>query len=78
MSIDYARARVEFPKQKVALTRAVKKWKATGDREPVVKACRAAVQAWDEWGAWPDDWARWQRALDDTLDWYQHQDLREL
>lgn len=80
MSIDYARAQREFPKQKAALTRAVNKWRASGkaDNTRIVKACREAVKAWDEWGAWPDDWAHWQRALDDSHPWREHVDLREL
>jgi len=34
----------------------------------VVLACRDAVTSWDAPGAmWPDDWSRWQRALDDVF-----------
>jgi len=62
MPIDYARMKKEWPKQKGALTRAVK----TGDLEKVKKVCADAVRVWDEVGAWPDDWARFQRALDDV------------
>jgi len=35
----------------------------------------------DEWtasGAWPDDWSRWQRALDDILPWNRHVALEDL
>ena len=28
--------------------------------------CEKAVQEWDVIGAWPDEWSRWQRALDDA------------
>jgi hypothetical protein len=63
-----------FPKQKAALTRASK----TGDPEKVAAACVAAMNEWDEIGAWPDDWARWQRALDDVLPWHQHIDMNDL
>jgi hypothetical protein len=44
-----------------ALTRAIK----TGDPEKVHAVCRAAVRAWDE-SLWPEDWTRWQHALDDV------------
>ncbi len=63
--IDYDRARRNGPRLKSALTRAVK----TRDPERVLKACRDARTEWDAWGAWPDDWSRWQRALDDSRDW---------
>ena len=59
--IDYARMLQVYPKQKSALTRAMKK-----GYPAVVSACIAAVQEWDSIGAWPDDWSRWQRALDDA------------
>lgn len=73
-AIDYARMQRVFPSQKAALTRAVK----TKDPEKVAKACKDAVATWDEIGAWPDDWARWQRAMDDVLPWNQHVDIRDL
>ncbi len=66
MSIDYDRMQKVYPKQKAALTRATK----TGDPEDVRAACIAAIVEWDEIGCWPDDWARWQRALDDSLPWH--------
>jgi hypothetical protein len=72
--IDYARARREFPKQKAALTRAIK----TGDVNKIRAACAKAVAEWDAVGAWPDDWARWERALNDALPWYENEDLRDL
>ena len=59
--IDYARMQELHPKQKSALTRAMKK-----GYPAVVSACIVAVQEWDSIGAWPDDWSRWQRALDDA------------
>jgi hypothetical protein len=65
--IDYARMNREWPKQKAALTRAVK----TGDPVKVADVCIATVKVWDEIGAWPDDWARFQRALDDVLPYNQ-------
>jgi len=63
MSIDYERMRVEYPKLKGALTRAVK----SGDPEKVRAACKKAVTVWNEVGAWPDQWADWQRALHDAF-----------
>jgi len=72
--IDYDRMNRELPKQKAALTRAVN----SGDAEKVAWVCKAAVAAWDEIGAWPDDWNHWQIALDDALGWLQHVDLRDL
>jgi hypothetical protein len=72
--IDYARMQRVFPKQKAALTRAVK----TGDREKVALACKAAVTEWDEIGAWPDDWSRWQCALDDVCGFGHSVDIGEL
>ena len=59
--IDYARMQKVYPKQKSALTRAMKK-----GYPAVVSACIAAVQEWDSIGAWPDGWSSWQRALDDA------------
>jgi hypothetical protein len=60
--IDYARMRRTIPKHKAALTRALK----SKDRTKVVYACVQATDEWDAIGAWPDEWARWQRALDDV------------
>lgn len=64
--IDYAAANRLFPKQKAALTRAVN----SKDDRKVYDACKKAVQEWESApfnGAWPDDWSRWQRALNDTF-----------
>src|SRR6476646_460593 len=72
--IDYARMSREFPKQKAALTRAIK----SGQRDRVLLTCAATVKAWDEIGAWPDDWARWQCALDDVFPVFQAPDLSDL
>lgn len=55
------RGQRRWPKQKAALTRAIKKGHAA-----VVEATRKVVIEWNEDGPWPDDWSRWQRALDDT------------
>ena len=52
--------------QRAALTRA----KNSGDPAKVIAACEAAVRDWNSPGNyWPDDWSRWQRALDDSLPW---------
>ena len=67
MSIDYAKMQREFPKQKAALTRALKK-----DYAAVVATTRKTIAQWNETGAWPDDWAHWQRALDDA--WWSERD----
>ncbi len=63
---DYAAANQVLSRQEAALTRAI------NSRQPdrVVLACRDAVNAWSHPpfdGLWPDDWSRWQRALDDAL-----------
>jgi len=71
MSIDYARMNRVGPKQKAALTRAIK----TKDPEKIVAVCKAAVQEWNEIGAWRDDWHRWQIALSDVG---IYTDLRDL
>lgn len=60
--IDYDKMQREFPKQKAALTRALK----SGDYDKVVETCRKTVAEWGETGSWPDDWARWDCALSDA------------
>lgn len=73
--IDYAAANKSFKRQKAALTRAVN----TGDRDTIVKAVAKTVNEWETEGfPWPDDWSRWQGALDDALPWNQQVDLRDL
>jgi len=51
----------EFRKQKARLTRAQNR------REPllVLEAVEKTLNEWDG-KAWPDDWSRWARALDDA------------
>jgi hypothetical protein len=61
--IDYTRMNRDHRNQKAALTRAVN----SADRDKVVLACAKAVREWDDIGAWPDDWSRWQNALDDVF-----------
>ena len=45
--VDYERMQREWPKQKAALTRALK----SGSAEKVANVCIAAVKVWDEVGA---------------------------
>lgn len=63
--IDYRRMQEQWPRQKRALGRAVR----TGDATKVAAVCIEAVKVWDEIGAWPDDWAQFERALNDLLHW---------
>jgi hypothetical protein len=72
MPINYERAAKLYPQQKAALTRAVK----SGDAIKIKAACTKAVRQWNECGAWPDHWSRWQRALDDAQRY--HQPLEDL
>ena len=72
--IDYDRMKREWPKQKAALTRAVK----SGSAEKVAAVCIAAVKVWDEFGAWPDDYTLFQRALRDVLPWNQWVDFDDV
>jgi hypothetical protein len=52
----------KYSQQKAALTRAIN----TGDPDKIRKTVRKAVTEWGH-DPWPDDWARWQRALDDHV-----------
>lgn len=74
MDYDYERMRQVRPRQKAALTRAIK----TGDPETIATVCREAVLEWNAIGFWPDDWSNWQRALNDALPWNQQRHLEEL
>lgn len=74
---DYKRTNQVFRTQKAALTRAIN----SGDSDRVVLACKKAKEEWGQPpfnGAWPDDWSRWQRALDDALPWNEHVGLDDL
>lgn len=74
MSIDYVAMNRIYPKQKAALTRAIK----SRDPQAVLRACQKAVREWEAIGAWPDGWHRWNIALsdarwkDDTLPYDLH------
>ncbi len=66
-----------FTRQKAALTRAVNKSKRLADVGETKLAMEVVetevIKTVGEWNdghyAWPDDWARWQRALDDSRPW---------
>lgn len=72
-----------YAQQKGALTRATKLGRAA-----VVAECLRTVAEWEsqEWadryhvrrGAWPDDWARWQRTLDDVYPVFHSPRLEDL
>jgi len=72
--VDWDRMNAIGPRQKAALTRAIK----SGDPEKIAAVCKKAISEWDEIGAWPDDWSRWQRALDDALPYYRRVALEDL
>lgn len=72
--IDYDRMREEMPAQRKALAAAVE----SKDALALQDAIRSAVKLWDECGAWPDQWADWQRALDDVLPWHMVPDFDDL
>jgi hypothetical protein len=75
VAVDYDALNLMVRRQRAALTRAVR----SGDIDNVVLACRDAVAEWDQPGAmWPDDWSRWQRALDDALPWNARVELGDL
>ena len=71
-------ARKQFRQQKAALTRALNTADPEKRAEKVVAACLKAMGEWDNWKyGWPDDWARWERALSDVFGW-NAPSLREL
>lgn len=56
----------QYRAAKSALTRAVN----TGDPAKIEAQVRKTVDEWNDGHyAWPDDWHRWQRALDDSRPW---------
>ena len=65
-----------YSAQKAALTRALNREDAILRRTAVENECRRVKSEWGE--AWPDDWSRWQRALDDVLPWNQSVRLEDL
>jgi hypothetical protein len=73
--VDYKALNKMVRRQRAALTRAIN----NRDPERVILVCRDAVREWNEPGAmWPDEWARWQAALDDVLPFHQHISLSDL
>jgi hypothetical protein len=61
--VDYQALNAMVRRQRARLTRATR----SGNPNAVVLACRDAVVEWNRPGSmWPDDWSRWQRALDDA------------
>lgn len=78
MTIDYARMKTLYPKQKARLTRALNTKDQARRKVNVIAACRDAVNEWNEIGAWPDDWNRWQRSLDDQFPVFGGPRLEEL
>jgi hypothetical protein len=76
-TIDYARMQRRFPRQKAALTRAVKIADREARQTAVLKCAKDAVAEWNAIGAWPDDWARWQRALDDAYPFCQAPSMQD-
>lgn len=72
--IDYARMNDIRRTQRASLTRAVN----SGDADKIARVCKAAVAEWNEIGAWPDDWSKWQRALNDALPWFRSVDIADL
>lgn len=75
---DYPAANKLFRKQKAALTRAIN----SGERDKVLVACAKAVAEWNAdypcAGMWPDNWSRWQNALDEVFPVFQAPDLHDL
>lgn len=72
--IDYERMKREYPRYTRKLDQLVK----TGDAVAVAKLCKEVVDFWTEIGSWPDDWSRWQRALDDVLPWPLQADFTDV
>ena len=73
MPIDYAMAQREMPKLKGALTRAQK----SGDPLKVLDAVERALDAFDRFGAWPDNWSLWRRAFDDAFFAWSRSEARD-
>lgn len=73
--VDYNALNRMVRRQRSALTRAVN----SGDPERVILVVHAAVSEWNQPGViWPDDWARWQSAVDAVLPFHQQIDIRDL
>lgn len=74
--VDYDLLNRVVRRQRAALTRA----KKSGDRAKVLAACKAAVDEWNYTPGmmWPDDWSRWQNALDDMYPVFHAPRLEDL
>lgn len=74
-TVDYDALNCMVKRQRAALTRA----KNGGDLDKLVRTIKAAVDEWNAPGSmWPDDWSRWQIALDDALPFHDHVDISDL
>ena len=62
--------------QKAALTRALNHADPNERRRAVEKECRRVQSEWGD--VWPDDWSRWQRALDDVRPWNESIRMEDL
>jgi hypothetical protein len=65
-TIDYDLAKRRGSVYKAKLTRALRSADDVGKGNRVLKAVAENIVFWDEVGAWPDDWHRWQAALDEV------------
>lgn len=69
----------EHSRLKAQLTRAIN----SGKYDRVERACRNALAVWESdhpdynYG-WPDDWNRWERALNDLRPWHDQITLDDL
>lgn len=73
--VDYDQLNKMVRRQRAALTRAVN----SGERDKVILAAAKAVREWNQPGCmWPDDWSRWQRAVDDVLPLHQQIRIEDL
>ena len=75
VKVDYNALNKMVRRQRSALTRAIN----SNDIDKLVRTIKSAVDEWDTPGSmWPDDWSRWQRALDDALPFHQQVDICDL
>ncbi len=73
--VDYTALNRMVRRQRAALTRAIN----SRDPEKVILAARDAMREWNQPGAmWPDDWSRWQRAVNDAVPLGDCIDIRDL
>jgi len=79
VAIDYERMQANRRAQKSNLTRALNCTDPARRKLAVIKTCTDTVRQWQEYGGvWPDDWAKWQRALDDQFPVFNGPRLEEL